>query len=168
MRLCFIFPSLLLFIAYILTASFHTENISAMSLRSAISQFMHSLRLPGKRVSALLFTLCWLVLNAQLALASHQCDMRPPVKNTPMQHSEYMQMPDTPEHMQSQSALCEKHCVPERTQSDSGSVPLLALPVVQTLALITVDARAAVTTADWVAPPITAPPAEVRFCRFRE
>ncbi|QLK61035.1 hypothetical protein GE278_09830 [Enterobacteriaceae bacterium Kacie_13] len=139
-----------------------------MSVRFAISQFMHSLRLPGKRVSALLFALCWLMLNAQLALASHQCDMRPPVENTQMQHNEFMQMPDTPEHMQSQSILCEKHCVPERTQSDSGAIPLLALPVAQTLTLTTVDARAAVTTADWVAPPVTAPPAEVRFCRFRE
>ncbi|CAH0263700.1 hypothetical protein SRABI106_02877 [Rahnella aquatilis] len=100
-----------------------------MSVRFAISQFMHSLRLPGKRVSVLLFALCWLVLNAQLALASHQCDMRPPVENTAMAHNITMQMPDSPEHMQSQSLLCEKHCAPERTQSDSGSVPLVALPV---------------------------------------
>lgn len=139
-----------------------------MSVRFAISQFMHSLRLPGKRASALLFALCWLMLNAQLALASHQCDMRPPVENTQMQHNEFMQMPDSTEHMQNQTVLCEKHCVPERTQSDGSSLPVLALPVVQTLALTTVDARTAVTTADWIAPPVTAPPAEVRFCRFRE
>lgn len=139
-----------------------------MSVRSAISQFMHSLRLPGKRVSALLFALCWLLLNSQLALASHQCDMRPPVENTTMSHNEYMQMPDSPEHMQSQSVLCEKHCVPERTQSDSGNVPIVALPVVPALAVITLDASVAVTTADWIAPPVTAPPAEVQFCRYRE
>lgn len=139
-----------------------------MSVRSAISQFMHSLRLPGKRVSALLFALCWLLLNSQLALASHQCDMRPPVENTTMSHNEYMQMPDSPEHMQSQSVLCEKHCVPERTQSDSGNVPIVALPVVPTLAVITLDASVAVTTADWEAPQVTAPPAEVQFCRYRE
>ncbi len=139
-----------------------------MSVRFAISQFMHSLRLPGKRVSALLFALCWLILNSQIALASHQCDMRPPVGNPAMAHNMTMQMPDSPEHMQSQSVLCEKHCVPERTSSDGGSVPLLALPVVPTLAMITVDASIAVTTADWVAPPVTAPPAEVQFCRYRE
>ncbi|THD43121.1 MULTISPECIES: hypothetical protein [unclassified Rahnella] len=139
-----------------------------MSVRFAISQFMHSLRLPGKRVSALLFALCWLILNAQLALASHPCDLRPPVENTQMQHNQFMQMPDTQAHMQSQSVLCEKHCVPERTSSDNGTVPLLAVPVAQTLALITVDASAAVTTADWTAPPVIAPPAEVRFCRYRE
>ncbi|ADW73567.1 hypothetical protein Rahaq_1951 [Rahnella aceris] len=139
-----------------------------MSVRFAISQFMHSLRLPGKRVSALLFALCWLVLNAQLALASHQCDMRPPVENTAMAHNITMQMPDSPEHMQSQSLLCEKHCAPERTQSDSGSVPLVALPVAPALAMLTVDASTAVTTADWIAPTVTPPPAEVQFCRYRE
>lgn len=139
-----------------------------MSVRSAISQFMHSLRLPGKRISALLFALCWLLLNSQLALASHQCDMRPPVENTTMSHNEYMQTPDSPEHMQSQSVLCEKHCVPERTQTDNGNVPILALPVVPALAVITLDASVAVTTADWVAPQVTAPPAEVQFCRYRE
>ena len=134
-----------------------------MSVRFAISQFMHSLRLPGKRVSVLLFALCWLVLNAQLALASHQCDMRPPVENTAMAHNITMQMPDSPEHMQSQSLLCEKHCAPERTQSDSGSVPLVALPVAPALAMLTVDASTAVTTADWIAPTVTPPPAEVQF-----
>lgn len=139
-----------------------------MSVRFAISQFMHSLRLHGKRVSALLFALCWLVLNAQLALASHQCDMRPPVENTAMAHNITMQMPDSPEHMQSQSLLCEKHCAPERTQSDSGSVPLVALPVAPALAMLTVDASTAVTTADWIAPTVTPPPAEVQFCRYRE
>ncbi|AVF34795.1 hypothetical protein [Rahnella sikkimica] len=139
-----------------------------MSVRFAISQFMHSLRLPGKRVSALLFALCWLILNSQLALASHQCDMRPPVENTTMSHSEFMQMPDSPEHRQSQSVLCEKHCVPERTHSDSGNVPLVALPVAPALAIVTLDARVAVTTANWTAPPVTAPPAEVQFCRYRE
>ncbi|WP_134707040.1 hypothetical protein [Rahnella sp. CJA17(1/100)] len=139
-----------------------------MSVRFAISQFMHSLRLPGKRVSALLFALCWLVLNAQLALASHQCDMRPPVENTAMAHNITMQMPDSPEHMQSQSLLCEKHCAPERTQSDSGSVPLVALSVAPALAMLTVDASTAVTTADWIAPTVTPPPAEVQFCRYRE
>ncbi|MFD3240024.1 hypothetical protein ACE2AK_12845 [Rahnella perminowiae] len=139
-----------------------------MSVRFAISQFMHSLRLPGKRVSALLFALCWLILNSQLALASHQCDMRPPVENTPMAHNMTMQTPDSPEYMQSQSVLCEKHCVPERTSSDSGSVSLVALPVLPALAMITVDASTAVTTADWVAPPVTPPPAEVQFCRYRE
>jgi hypothetical protein len=139
-----------------------------MSVRFAISQFMHSLRLPGKRVSVLLFALCWLVLNAQLALASHQCDIRPPVENTAMAHNITMQMPDSPEHMQSQSLLCEKHCAPERTQSDSGSVPLVALPVAPALAMLTVDASTAVTTADWIAPTVTPPPAEVQFCRYRE
>ncbi|MFO6298670.1 hypothetical protein [Rahnella selenatireducens] len=139
-----------------------------MSVRSAISQFMHSLRLPGKRISALLFALCWLLLNSQLALASHQCDMRPPVENTTMSHNEYMQMPDSPEHMQSQSVLCEKHCVPERTQSDSGNVPIVALPVVPALAVMTLNASVVLTTADWVAPQVTAPPAEVQFCRYRE
>ncbi|QBJ11634.1 hypothetical protein EYS10_25220 [Rahnella aquatilis] len=139
-----------------------------MSVRFAISQFMHSLRLPGKRVSVLLFALCWLVLNAQLALASHQCDMRPPVENTAMAHNITMQIPDSPEHMQSQSLLCEKHCAPERTQSDSGSVPLVALPVAPALAMLTVDASTAVTTADWIAPTVTPPPAEVQFCRYRE
>lgn len=139
-----------------------------MSVRFAISQFMHSLRLPGKRVSVLLFALCWLVLNAQLALASHQCDMRPPVENTAVAHNITMQMPDSPEHMQSQSLLCEKHCAPERTQSDSGSVPLVALPVAPALAMLTVDASTAVTTADWIAPTVTPPPAEVQFCRYRE
>lgn len=139
-----------------------------MSVRFAISQFMHSLRLPGKRVSVLLFALCWLILNAQLALASHQCDMRPPVGSTAMAHNITMQIPDSPEHMQSQSVLCEKHCAPERTPSDSGQVPLVALPVLPALAMITVDASTAVTTADWIAPPVTSPPAEVQFCRYRE
>lgn len=144
------------------------EIIIIMSVRFAISQFMHSLRLPGKRVSALLFALCWLMLNSQLALASHQCDMRPPVMPTTMEHNEFMQMPGSPEHLQSQSVLCEKHCVPEKTSSDSGAVPVLALPVIPALALITVNASEAVTTADWVAPAVTAPPAEEQFCRYRE
>jgi hypothetical protein len=139
-----------------------------MSARKVISQLMHMLRLPGKRACALLFTACWLLLNAQLALASHHCDLPASVASTASQHAGHMQDASGEQHLQSQTPLCEKHCVPDSSKYDNGTLSLVALPASSSLMLAAVDVSEPLCSAAWTSPPIVGPPAEIQFCRFRE
>ncbi|KAA8999881.1 hypothetical protein FJU30_11310 [Affinibrenneria salicis] len=127
-----------------------------------------------KRRWAWLLTLCWLFVNAQLAVAGHQCDF--PLANAPtaMQHQAHLHRQAAQNHDAHMDAsahatsLCEKHCVPDNLQPDNASLALLALPVDYQLAPVAPSQSAAAQDSAWLTPPSAGPPAEIRFCRFRE
>ncbi len=139
------------------------------------AQLMHRMRASKKRMCGLLLLACWLILNAQLAVASHQCDITPAASPVFTQHQGHLQnqMQDMPSmaempHGQAQNALCEKHCIPDSVQSDSGMLVLAALPTNTELVLADVQQNPRIHRLDWQTPPIVGPPTEIVFCRFRE
>ncbi|MEQ9861785.1 hypothetical protein OI450_12210 [Pectobacterium cacticida] len=140
---------------------------------------IHHLRYKGRW--GWLLGLCWLFLNAQLAIAGHHCEMSFSQASPAIQHQAHLQQADVqplsshthPTAKMSyaadqQTSLCEKHCVPDSVKQDSGSLALLALPVSGELVLA--NGPAMLNQADnvWLSPPAVGPPAEIRFCRFRE
>ncbi|WP_459607002.1 hypothetical protein [Dickeya oryzae] len=124
-----------------------------------------------------MLALCWLLLNAQLAIASHRCDI-PLIAAAPVnvQHDTHrMQpdavMPDTGYDVQTTASvgpLCEKHCQPDTASQDLPSLSLLALPVSSELLPVQPPQPVTVGSNRWFTPPVAGPPAEIRFCRFRE
>ncbi|MCL2894689.1 hypothetical protein [Brenneria tiliae] len=146
-----------------------------MSASRLSPSFIHHLRNKGRW--GWLLALCWLFLNAQLAIAGHQCDLAVGPDSPLMQHQAHLQQ-TTSHHSHhdvmpkptadQQTPLCEKHCVPDSIKKDNASLVLLALPVSSELALA--DQPHAVNCASeaWFSPPAAGPPAEIRFCRFRE
>lgn len=112
----------------------------------------------------LLVALAVLLLQSQLALATHQCELLIQGDSPMLQHVQHQQM--TPVEMK--TPLCEKHCVPDSAQKTADQPPVVALPVTLTLAAVETPAQS-VTRADWtLKPPAVGPPATIRFCRFRE
>ncbi|CNM02234.1 Uncharacterised protein [Yersinia frederiksenii] len=139
------------------------------------SQLMHQMRASKKRLCGMLLIACWLILNAQLAVASHQCDIAPAASPVFTQHQGHLQsqMHDMPammdmSHGQAQNALCEKHCIPDSIQSDSGMLVLAALPTNTELVLADRQQNPRIHRLDWQTSPIVGPPTEIVFCRFRE
>lgn len=118
----------------------------------------------------LLMAFGWLLIQSQVAIASHDCDLDMQGQTVMAQHYDHM-MADTalqqPAHAM-KAPLCDKHCVPDVAQKDTGHQPLLALPVSITLAVakpVCVD----IAREGWaLTPPAVGPPATIRFCRFRE
>lgn len=141
---------------------------------------MHRMRSHKMRMCAMLLIACWFILNAQLAIASHPCDIAPSAPPVFTQHQGHLQnqgslphqyaMPSSMamSHGQAQNALCEKHCIPDSAQSDSGVLVLAALPAHTELVLADVQPAPVVHRLDWHTPPIVGPPTEIAFCRFRE
>ncbi|MBS0053994.1 hypothetical protein [Yersinia sp. Marseille-Q3913] len=136
---------------------------------------MHRMRASQKRMCGMLLIACWLILNAQLAVAGHQCDITPAASPVFTQHQGHLQsqMHDMPSmmnmsHGQAQNVLCEKHCIPDSVQSDSGMLVLAALPTHTELVLADVQQNPRIHRLDWQTPPIVGPPTEIVFCRFRE
>jgi len=121
------------------------------------------------RLRAGLFMACWFLLNMQLAVAALH-DMRIHSSSFKPQSSQrsYNDM-DAPYSGDSKlQPLCNKHCNPDNGQVFSPGLQLVAmsaesslLPVEQ-MQMTTFDHKA------WYFPPVNAPPAEIRFCRFRE
>jgi hypothetical protein len=64
--------------------------------------------------------------------------------------------------------LCEKHCQPDTASQDLPSLSLLALPVSSELLPVQPSQPVTVGSNRWFTPPVAGPPAEIRFCRFRE
>ncbi len=118
------------------------------------------------RIRAGFVVACWLLLNMQLALAAHHTPTSPSEINEP-QSVTHTQMPGM-QHAAPQKALCEKHCNPDNAQTSSPSLQLTALPVDATLLLVASHHTPCIEPALWQQPPVTGPPAEIRFCRFRE
>lgn len=114
----------------------------------------------------LLVALCVLILQSQLAIASHSCDLNPLGDSSVLQHVNHQQMSSMSITMK--TPLCEKHCVPESASQSTDHPPVLALPTTVSLAVVSAPCEGAVTT-DWtLTPPAVGPPATIRFCRFRE
>ncbi|QYM94327.1 hypothetical protein FGI21_07760 [Dickeya zeae] len=129
-----------------------------------------------------MLALCWLLLNTQLAIASHRCDIpliaAASVAPVNVQHDTHrMQsdavMPDMSAGYDVQTTasvgpLCEKHCQPDTASQDLPSLSLLALPVSSELLPVQPPQPVTVGSNRWFTPPVAGPPAEIRFCRFRE
>ncbi|MCG8706927.1 hypothetical protein JHU04_000098 [Brenneria sp. 4F2] len=146
-----------------------------MSASRLSPTFIHHLRNKGRW--GWLLALCWLFLNAQLALAGHQCDMAISHVSPSMQHQAHLQQaaaqashPDAVSKHKAEQAspLCEKHCVPDTIKQDSSPPLLLAIPVDHQLALAAQPQEAICASHAWFSPPVAGPPAEIRFCRFIE
>ncbi|AYH02225.1 hypothetical protein F6Q07_19695 [Pectobacterium parmentieri] len=150
-----------------------------MSTSSRSPLFIHHLRHKGRL--GWLLALCWLFLNAQLAIAGHQCDMTLSQASPAIQHQAHLQQGDAQplsphaHHAtkasyatDQQTPLCEKHCVPDSVKQDNGSLALLALPVSSELVLADHSVTLNQSCDTWLSPPAAGPPAEIRFCRFRE
>lgn len=142
-----------------------------MSALASISISMHRLRFAKKRAGAWLLAVCWLLLNSQLAIASHHCNLQLTSAAPAMQHTMHMQAadPQADKMMQAEGPLCEKHCVPDSAQQDHGNLALAAvLPASSELLVAAAQPQAQFSRLDWYTPPIAGPPAEIVFCRFRE
>ncbi|MCU5775439.1 hypothetical protein N5923_19670 [Erwiniaceae bacterium BAC15a-03b] len=108
----------------------------------------------------LLCVSCWLFFSAQLALASHECSLAfSCMPGASQQHSQ---------QMLAQASLCDKHCAPDPLQDDHASLHVVAIAADPGLRLAVSDVVAKKFHFDWLRPPVTGPPAEIRFCRFRE
>ncbi|WP_437888923.1 DUF2946 domain-containing protein [Phytobacter sp. V91] len=118
----------------------------------------------------LLMAFGWLLIQSQLAIASHDCDLDVQGSSVMAQHYDHM-MTDTamqlPMHAM-KAPLCDKHCVPDTAQKDTGHQLPIVLPVSLSLAVVKpvcVD----ISREGWaLTPPAVGPPATIRFCRFRE
>lgn len=121
------------------------------------------------RVRACLTVACWLLLNMQLALAAHHSSPGYPADDQPVHShaSHHYAMPAVDNV--AQKILCEKHCYPDNAQPPSSAdLQLNALPTTTSLALIPATHSVRTQQETWWTPPVTGPPAEIRFCRFRE
>ncbi|MGM3161130.1 hypothetical protein [Dickeya undicola] len=125
-----------------------------------------------------LLALCWLLLNTQLAVAGHRCGLSVMAAPVSIQHDAHRtQQSAAMSEMQPTSAmsstadsgpLCEKHCLPDSANQDLSSLSLLALPASTELLPVQPPEQASHSNNNWFTPPVVGPPAEIRFCRFRE
>ena len=85
----------------------------------------------------LLMAFGWLLIQSQVAIASHNCDLSVQGENVMVQHMDHrMAMSDSAPQMDiMKTPLCEKHCVPDLAQKDTDHASLVALPVSLTLAV---------------------------------
>ncbi|WP_330984507.1 MULTISPECIES: DUF2946 domain-containing protein [Enterobacterales] len=122
------------------------------------------LRFLRRHLTMLLVAFCVLILQSQLVIASHHCELSPLGDSAMLQHLEHQTMKQT----EMKTPLCEKHCVPENSPKPVEQPPVIALPASTTLALVDLPCEATM-AADWtLKPPAAGPPATIRFCRFRE
>ncbi len=131
------------------------------------ASWTYRLRFFKKHLLMFLIAFGWLLIQSQVAVASHDCsiDLRGDV--TAIQHMDMMAKPG-PVHAADVSPICEKHCVPDQAPKDPGQPQLVALPASMTLTLNTPECTAVRQSAWSVTPPAVGPPATIRFCRFRE
>ncbi|MBW7982545.1 hypothetical protein [Enterobacillus tribolii] len=142
-----------------------------MAPASLTRQLLHRLRV--KNVWAGVLVACWMLLNAQMAIAGHRCAMQIDGPMPSVQHMSHGNAgADMPHHsaMQSAEMLCEQHCAPDGIHQETADhLPLLAVPLVSTeLRIADLSDDSLPGKPAWSPPPPTAPPAEIRFCRFRE
>lgn len=134
-------------------------------MHASWSHHLHCLR---KYLLMLLLAFCGLLIQSQVAVASHQCDISVDGEAVMLQHMQHqMAVKESPAHAM-KAPLCGKHCVPDILQKDLQHTPLIALPAATTLAAVT-PLCVEETGRSWErVPPATGPPATIRFCRFRE
>lgn len=118
----------------------------------------------------LLLAFGWLLVQSQVAIAAHDCELPAAGESMMVQHMDHMMMADnaTAQSGAMKTSLCAKHCVPDIAQKDPGHQPLTALPVSLTLAVVK-PLCTLLSREGWaLTPPAAGPPATIRFCRFRE
>lgn len=122
------------------------------------------------RIRAGLVIACWLLLNLQLAVAAHHGGQQQPVTpQVQINHIVDGMMTMSGMDNVGQKVICEKHCDPDTAQPNtSTSLQLNALPAETTLLVVSPQQEICAERMDWHTPPVTGPPAEIRFCRFRE
>jgi hypothetical protein len=136
-----------------------------------VTEFMEKIRCRRRRVFSLILLSFWLLLNAQMALASHHCSMPITALPASLEHTERMLHDDMQPQPQQQIAapglLCDKHCVPDPEQKNTQHAPLIALSSHTDLHIVVWQNEPRIQAIAWLAPPIAGPPAEIQFCRFR-
>ncbi len=126
-----------------------------------------------RRLTALGVVACWLLLNAQLALAAHLCDMPDMPATTPavVHHASHQgsHLSQTP-HVtaMAKGALCDKHCTPDSGQKTVSALHLDAVAHDSGTLLAVADPDVMPDEQAWLTPPRTGPPVEIVYCRFRE
>ncbi|QHM97232.1 DUF2946 domain-containing protein [Kosakonia sacchari] len=132
--------------------------------------WLYRLRFIKRHLLMLLLAFGWLLIQSQVALASHDCSVSVQGEHMMVQHMDHrMMMSDSAPHMDMmKTPLCEKHCVPDLAQKDTDNASLVALPV--SLTLVAAEPVCSPVAHDgWsLTPPAIGPPATIRFCRFRE
>ena len=117
--------------------------------------WLRQLRFLKRHLLMLLIAFGWLLFQSQVAIASHDCTLDMQGRETATTHA-------------LQTPLCDKHCVPDAMQKESGHGSLVALPVETALA-VSLPACVDTPPTEWsLTPPAAGPPATIRFCRFRE
>lgn len=121
---------------------------------------------------------CWLLLNAQLALAAHLCDIsvieQPLQTSTPAHHgsasnaSSVTMTHATHITAMAKTPLCDKHCIPDNVQKSASPLHLDAIAHDSSTLLALPEATTTPNENAWLTPPRTGPPAEIVYCRFRE
>lgn len=131
------------------------------------ASWTYRLRFLKKHLLMFLFAFGWLLVQSQVAVASHDCSLSPRGESATSQH---MDMMATPQHheLSNISPLCEKHCVPDQVQKDPAQPQLVAIPATMTITLNTPSCSNVSSSAWTLTPPAAGPPATIRFCRFRE
>lgn len=128
-------------------------------------------QLPQRKRRLLAFgvIVCWLMLNTQLALAAHLCDVPQALQTTQVVSHHGMNMAQA-SHASAmvKTPLCDKHCTPDNVQKTASPLHLDAMAHdTSTLRVIADDTEIPDQHA-WLTPPRTGPPAEIVYCRFRE
>lgn len=131
------------------------------------ASWIYRLRFLKKHLLTLMLAFGWLLIQSQVAVASHDCTIDLRGETATFQHMEMMTMPQH-HAAPSSSGLCEKHCVPDQVQKDSGHPQLTALPAAMTVTLNAPDCVEHTASSRVVTPPAVGPPATIRYCRFRE
>lgn len=135
--------------------------------------YLHTIRfatlLRPRRWRNVAYGVLWLLLliNAQLALASHNCNLQPSALPTSRQHGANM-LHGAGNPAAAPQQVCEKHCVPDSVQPDTHTLPLIVLPNNTRLSITPRHDEPQLQNVAWLMPPIAGPPAEERFCRYRE
>ena len=132
--------------------------------------WLHQLRFIKRHLSMLLIAFGWLMIQSQVAIASHDCARQTMRESVTVHAMNPSAMGDGMSHMALvKKPLCDKHCVPDLAQPESHHLPLVALPTVLTLAVAApVCSSAAAAEGGSLTPPAAGPPVTIRFCRFRE
>lgn len=131
--------------------------------------WLYRLRFIKRHLLMLLIALGWLLIQSQVAIASHGCALPVAGEAMAQQHLHHLAMNDNaPKAHAMKAPLCEKHCVPDLVQKETHHPSLAALPATLTLAVA--EPVCTFTPArNWaLTPPAAGPPATIRFCRFRE
>ncbi|MDY1036312.1 hypothetical protein GJV04_08765 [Enterobacteriaceae bacterium RIT714] len=131
------------------------------------ASWTYRLRFLKKHLLMFLLAMGWLLVQSQVAVASHDCSLNLRGEMAMIQHTDMVAKPLSHE-VSVLSPLCEKHCVPDQAQKDPAQPQLVALPAAMTLTLNTPPCSATPHSAWSLTPPAAGPPATIRFCRFRE